>query len=396
MSKLTVRWHQSIREIPESQWDALVGESTTLFYKWRWLDALEASESVAQKQGWQPIHLGLWEGMKPIAFAPLYLKGHSYGEFIFDQPFARLAHELRLNYYPKLIGMSPFSPIQGYKFFVAYGENANELTKLIFHTIDKFAIKNKIISCNFLYVDNEWRLVAEKAGCATWLNQQSLWSANNQENFSDYLASFNANQRRNIKKERKAVKAQGIKVSAITGDAIEPEILKSMYIFYDRHCAKWGPWGSKYLSPKFFEKLNISQIKKYIVLFTAFRDNPRDAVAMSLCVADKHHLWGRYWGSKEEINCLHFELCYYAPIEWALANGIKSFDPGAGGNHKRRRGFIAKPNFSLHRWYDQRMDKLIRSWLPQANNLLLEEINNINKELPLKSHGNMYISPNNS
>ena len=157
-----------------------------------------------------------------------------------------------------------------------------------------------------------------------------------------------------------------------------------MHRFYEQHCARWGPWGSKYLEEGFFEALARLH-RDQLVLFSAHRGDPRDPVAMSMCVQDGRQLWGRYWGSHEEVDCLHFEVCYYAPIEWALANDIVSFDPGAGGSHKRRRGFVARPHASLHRWYQPQMDQLIRTWLPKVNGLMLEEIEAINAELPFKA-----------
>ena len=384
MSSLKARWHRSIREIPEERWQALVGADSIPFYRWAWLDALESSGSVVPDQGWQPLHLALWRGDTPIAVAPLYLKGHSYGEFVFDQTFARLASDLGLRYYPKLLGMSPVSPVLGYRFHVLDGEDAAELTGVLMQAIDAFCEHNGILSCNFLYVDPEWRLLAEAAGCATWLNQQSLWSCGDDRSFEDYLKGFNANQRRNIKRERKAVAKAGITVTPLSGDQLDLASLQTMHRFYEQHCARWGPWGSKYLEESFFEALARLH-RDQLVLFSAHRGDPRDPVAMSMCVQDGRQLWGRYWGSHEEIDCLHFEVCYYAPIEWALANGIVSFDPGAGGSHKRRRGFVACPNASLHRWYHPRMDALIRAWLPKVNGLMLEEIEAINAELPFKT-----------
>ena len=384
MSSLKARWHRSIREIPEERWQALVGADSIPFYRWAWLDALESSGSVVPDQGWQPLHLALWRGDTPIAVAPLYLKGHSYGEFVFDQTFARLASDLGLRYYPKLLGMSPVSPVLGYRFHVLDGEDAAELTGVLMQAIDTFCEHNGILSCNFLYVDPEWRLLAEAAGCATWLNQQSLWSCGDDRSFEDYLKGFNANQRRNIKRERKAVAKAGITVTPLSGDQLDLALLQTMHRFYEQHCARWGPWGSKYLEESFFEALARLH-RDQLVLFSAHRGDPRDPVAMSMCVQDGRQLWGRYWGSHEEIDCLHFEVCYYAPIEWALANGIVSFDPGAGGSHKRRRGFVACPNASLHRWYHPRMDALIRAWLPKVNGLMLDEIEAINAELPFKT-----------
>ena len=384
MTPLTVRWHQSTREIPEEHWQALVGEQAIPFYCWDWLDALERSRSIVPEQGWQPLHLALWNDDVPVAVAPLYLKGHSYGEFVFDQSFARLAADLGKRYYPKLLGMSPVSPVLGYRFHVRDGEDEAKLTAVLMRAIDDFCMQHRILSCNFLYVDPEWQPLAEAAGCAAWLNQQSLWRRGEARSFDDYLRGFNANQRRNIKRERKTVQKAGLAVTALTGDQLDLPLMQRMHRFYEQHCARWGAWGSKYLEGAFFEALADSQ-RDQVVLFSAHRGDPREPVAMSMCVQDGQQLWGRYWGSEEEIDCLHFEVCYYAPIEWAIARGIESFDPGAGGSHKLRRGFVARPHASLHRWYEPQMDGLIRAWLPKVNRLTLAEIEAINAELPFKA-----------
>ena len=384
MATLSARWHRSIREIPQADWQQLLGSKGIPFYQWEWLEALEASASIAPEQGWQPLHLVLWRDAVAVAVAPLYLKGHSYGEFVFDQSFARLAAGMGLSYYPKLLGMSPVSPVQGYRFFVSPAEDEAALTVVMMQEIDRLARRHGISSCNFLYVDPEWRPLAEAAGCAAWLNHQSLWSAEGSRDFADYLSGFNANQRRNIKRERRAVVTAGLTVTALTGDDLDRQLLLRMHRFYEQHCARWGQWGSKYLSEPFFEALAEPSHRDRVVLFSAHRGVMRDPVAMSLCVRDKRMLWGRYWGSDEEIDCLHFEVCYYAPIAWSLEQGIQHFDPGAGGGHKRRRGFIARPAVSLHRWYHPGMDSLIRAWLPKVNGLMIKEIEAMNEDLPFR------------
>ncbi len=384
MTNLRVCWHKSIDEIKELDWQKLLGKPTIPFYEWKWLNALEKSGSVSNEKGWQPLHLSLWRKSSLIALAPLYLKNHSYGEFIFDHAFNRLAESLGLNYYPKLIGMSPFSPVEGYRFFIAPGEDQHELTFLIMNQIDSFALRNGILSCNFLYVDPTWCPLAKAVGYAAWFNQQSLWSSDGKKDFSEYLENFNANQRRNIRRERQAIKDIGLSISAFNGREIDKEMMQEMYNFYHNHCSRWGPWGSKYLSESFFQSLAEEKKRNQLVLFIAHDKSPREAIAMSLCITNGEKLWGRYWGSKEEINHLHFEVCYYSPIEWALAKGIHTFDPGAGGAHKRRRGFKATPTVSLHKWYDQRMDNLIRAWLPEVNKMMLHEIEASNNGLPFK------------
>jgi predicted N-acyltransferase len=386
MAELTARWHGSLAEIPEQHWQALTQASGLPFYSWRWLHALERSGSVAPRQGWQPLHLALWRAEQPVAVAPLYLKGHSYGEFVFDQSFAQLAGQLGLRYYPKLLGMSPVSPVQGYRFHIAPEEDEAALTAVMLQLIDAFCAEQQILSCNFLYVDPAWQPLAEAAGCATWLNQQSLWTNDGYTDFDAYLQSFNANQRRNIRRERRSVAAAGLSVTPLVGEAIPPGLVQRMHGFYEQHCSRWGPWGSKYLSEAFFDQLaEDPELRRHLVLFSAHRGDPLDPVAMSLCVHSDAQLWGRYWGSDEEIDNLHFEVCYYAPIAWAIDRGIQCFDPGAGGSHKRRRGFVARPHASLHRWRHPQFDAIVRRWLPEANGQQLEEIAAINAELPFSA-----------
>ncbi len=385
MTQFTVHWHQSITEISELQWKRITGENQIPFFEWKWLEALERSVSVSAQEGWQPLHLALWKNKSPVAIAPLYLKGHSYGEFVFDQAFAQLAIDLGLNYYPKLIGMSPFSPIEGYKFLISANEDKKEITSILMSEIDKFAIRNGILSCNFLYSDPSWHKEAESYGCARWINQQSLWHANGKSDFSEYLNTFNSNQKRNIKRERNSIRNSGINISILRGSDITISTMDRMYQFYENHCSKWGIWGSKYLKQSFFQELSFNNHNNSIVIFNAYKNDPLEPLAMSLCITNGKKLWGRYWGCNEEINYLHFELCYYSPIQWALEQGIESFDPGAGGQHKRRRGFISKPHSSFHRWYDKRMDRILRSWLPQYNSHVIKEIEAANNELPFKS-----------
>jgi len=384
MRNIKIKWHSSIQEIPKIIWNTFQGENATPFYKWDWLNALEASDSVSPKYGWQPLFLSAWRGKDLIACAPLYLKSHSYGEFIFDNAFCQLAQDMGLQYYPKLIGMSPLSPIEGYRFLFSEGVDQKELTKILFSEIDIFAKQNGILSSNFLYVDPKWMIIAESQDCAKWINQQSVLKLNKEKNFSDFLQKFNSNQRRNIKRERESIKKCGVKIDVLSGSEINTINLKKMHYFYQLHCSKWGVWGSKYLTESFFIELASKELKKNIILFEAKEEQNEHTIGMSLCVRNEDMLWGRYWGSDKNIDCLHFEACYYSPIEWAIKNKIKYFDPGAGGSHKKRRGFIAKPTASLHKWYNLPMDSLIRAWLPKSNRLMLDQINATNNEVPFK------------
>ena len=372
----------SIKEISKEIWNELANEINNPFYEWTWFKNLEISKSVSRETGWQPLYFVAYKNEEILGIAPLFLKNHSYGEFIFDQSFAGLAQELNLNYYPKLIGMSPYSPVNGYQFLYKKNKDKKEITNLLINNIESFAITNKILSCNFLYIDESWGNHLKSLGYYEWINSSSEWRSNGEKTFDDFLSRFNSNQRKNIKKERKSITKQDIKVEIFNEDDINQEILQKMHNFYEQHCSRWGVWGSKYLTSTFFER--IVDNKKNLLLFSASKNDSNDIFAMSMCVKNKNNLWGRYWGSQEEISNLHFELCYYQPIEWAIKNSIHLFDPGAGGKHKRRRGFFAKSTISLHKWFDKNMENIISPWLNEVNKQTEMEIDSENKSIPFK------------
>ncbi|KHG38987.1 MULTISPECIES: GNAT family N-acetyltransferase [Aphanizomenon] len=377
-------WTHTIADVPQADWDALAMPLKTPFLEWDWLHNLEISQSVTANTGWLPNHLILWRDRTLIAAAPLYLKGHSQGEFVFDHQWAELASRLGIEYYPKLLGMTPFTPTEGYRFLIAAGENEEEITALMLHEIDSFCVKHRISGCHFLYVDPQWRPILESQGFTTWLHHSYIWENANFQTFDDYLTGFNANQRRNIKRERKAVEKAGLRLQALTGEEIPNSMFPLMYDFYADTCDKFGWWGSKYLTKNFFEQLH-HNYRHRVVFFAAYnQEDPGQPVGMSFCLFKEDKLYGRYWGSFQDIDCLHFDACYYTPIEWAIAHGIQNFDPGAGGKHKKRRGFPATPNYSLHRFYNHRLGQIILPWVREVNQLEQKEMDAINAELPFK------------
>ncbi|MEO0375202.1 MAG: GNAT family N-acetyltransferase [Cyanobacteria bacterium P01_A01_bin.17] len=308
--QLTLTWIDKIRDISQAEWDALALPLATPFLEWQWLNNLETSGSATSKTGWLPNHLTVWRDRNLIAAAPLYIKGHSYGEFVFDHQWADLSHRLGVNYYPKLLGMTPFTPAEGYRFLIAPGEDEDLLTGLMVEAIDQFCDRNRLSGCNFLFVDPEWRPTIERHGFTSWLHHSYIWQNQDFECFDDYLGVFNANQRRNIKRERKAVSKADLKLQTFTGDAIPTELYKLMHHFYRDTCEKFM-WGSKYLTQRFFEQLEESYRDR--ILFVAAYDIQgiqQQPVGMSFCLTKGDQLYGRYWGSFQDIDCLHFDACY--------------------------------------------------------------------------------------
>lgn len=377
----SIQWVQRFTDLPQDSWDAIAKPLKTPFLEWEWLNNIETSKSARARTGWQPCHLTVWRSRELIAAAPLYIKGHSYGEFVFDHQWADLAYRLGIKYYPKLLGMTPFTPAVGYRFLIAPGEDEEALTAIMIAEIDHFCDRNKMSGCHFLFVDPEWQKIMEKSGFSPWLHHSYIWQNHNFESFDDYLKMFNSNQRKNIKRERKAISKAGLRLEVLAGDEIPHHLFPTIHSFYSSTCDKFY-WGSKYLTRKFFEQLYPNFCDR-VVLFIAYpEDDDRRPVGMSFCLRKGDRLYGRYWGCFEEYDCLHFEACYYKPIEWAIANGIQFFDPGAGGRHKKRRGFPATPNHSLHRFYNDRMSKILRSYISEINEMEQQEIHAINNELP--------------
>ena len=385
-SQYSLAWITNIAEIPQADWDELAKPLATPFLEWEWLNNIEVSGSATARTGWQPCHLVVW-GSSPqgerrlIAAAPLYIKGHSYGEFVFDHQWADLSHRLGIEYYPKLLGMTPFTPAVGYRFLIAPGENEAAITELMVAAIDNFCDRNRLSGCNFLFVDPDWREMMEANGFSSWLHHGYIWSNQNFGCFDDYLKMFNSNQRKNIKRERKAVSKAGIYTKTYTGDSIPRHLYGEIYRFYSNTCNKFY-WGSKYLTRDFFEQLYPNYSDRVLLVVAYTERDDFHPVGMSFCLRKGDRLYGRYWGCYEEYNALHFEACYYKPIEWAIANGIKTYDPGAGGRHKKRRGFPATANHSLHRFYHPHLAKVLHKYIGEVNRMEQEEITAINNDLP--------------
>ena len=231
LEQYEVKIHTSIKQISKKEWGHLLIDIKNPFFSWNWLFNLENSASISRETGWYPLYFAVEFHNEIVAIAPLFLKNHSYGEFIFDQPFARLAAELKLEYYPKLIGMSPYSPVEGYQFLYRKNSNKLKLTELLIKAIDNFALKNNVLSCNFLYVDIEWSKYLNKLGYHKWINIRSEWKSNEEKTFDEFLKRFNSNQRKNIKKKRKSIEDLKINIEVLKGEAINNEILKKMHNF---------------------------------------------------------------------------------------------------------------------------------------------------------------------
>ncbi|MFP4035106.1 MAG: GNAT family N-acetyltransferase [Desulfovermiculus sp.] len=376
-------WHDSILGIKNSEWDTLDRALPTPFLSWEWLRLLETSGSVRPETGWQPRHLAVFRADRLVAAAPLFIKTHSDGEFVFDRFFAQVAQSMDLAYYPKLVGMSPFTPIGAYQFLVDKDENQDRLIRVVQQEIGRFCQANSLSGCHYHFVDPDWGRKLQGLGFHAWTHPGFAWQNKGYEGFEDFLARFRSNRRKSIKKERKSLASQGITCKALTGEDIREEHLAWMYDFYVHTNQRYFPWSCKYLTRDFFLGLE-DDLKDHLLLLAAYRRGQTQPLGMSMLVYKGEQLFGRYWGGVDGVPFLHFNLCYYEPIQWAIHNRMQRFDPGMGGEHKLYRGFELVPNYSLHRIYVPEMQHVLAVSLHEVNTIQERRIMELNRETAIK------------
>jgi uncharacterized protein len=378
----------SMAEIPRASWETLTENVTTPILDWNWLELLESSESITEANGWRAHHLTLWDKGTLVAGAPLYLRSHSWGDFVFDFGFADAATKLKFSWYPKLVGMSPATPSVGYEVLTAPGYDKKELTLAWLEEAERLASSLGAVSLQFNFTDPAWfelwRNEAKDAGkWYAWVHQNYLFENNDLADFGGYLARFDKNQRRNIIRERKKFHDQGLRIEIAEGDEIPANWFPLMAELYERTNDRFGMYAAKFLEPKFFADLE--KIRNLLAFSASIPVGSGEPIALGMMIRKKSLLIGRYWGEGEWRNSQYFNVCYYGPIEWAIRNGIRAFDPGAGSYLKTRRGFASKTNLSLHRFFDERAGKLFAAFISDINREEKAEIDALNEAIPLKS-----------
>ncbi|KJS29394.1 MAG: hypothetical protein VR64_20650 [Desulfatitalea sp. BRH_c12] len=376
-----IRWHRAMADIDQTDWDRLALPLATPLLEWEWLHQLEASGSIAPGTGWHPRHLTVWQGDRLVGAAPFYIKTHSDGEFVYDQWWARWASDAGIAYYPKLIGMSPVTPAVGYRFLLDPSVDGAAVQEAMLTAVDAFCAKTGLSGSHLLFVDPEWAATLPVGRFFAWHHQSFLWRNPGYATFEDYLQPFKSSQRRNIRRECRQMAHMGITIRALSGDAIAPAMAERMYHFYLNTNAQFGPWAARYLNRTFFKAM-FAHCRQRLLLIAAYHPSSDEPLALSLLLRKGPQLIGRYWGCAHTIKDLHFNMCFYAPIQWAIDNGIESFDPGAGSPHKIYRGFTAVANTSLHRFYEPHLRLLFGRFIGDINQVEQANIEALNEQLP--------------
>ena len=366
----------SLSNVDKNQWNKL-NICNHPFTSYEFLNALETSNSVSTKTGWTPKHILVKSAANDlIGASPNYLKMHSYGEYIFDHSWANAFENAGGQYYPKLLSAIPFTPATGPRILLSPQKNNNdEIFKLIIGTYEQLVKNNNLSSAHINFITKQLSDTLDKRN---WIKREGLqfhWYNKKYQSFDDFLDELKSTKRKAIKKERKKINEYGLTIERLTGDALNVKIWDSFYEFYLSTIDK--KWGGAYLTKDFFYSINRS-MKNKILLVIAKKNN--DIIAGALNFVGENTLYGRNWGSKLDIPFLHFELCYYQAIEYAIENKIQIVEAGAQGHHKIQRGYIATSTYSAHYIQNDSFDKAVRGFVEMEANEINKQIEIINQQ----------------
>lgn len=348
------------------------------FISHQFLSALELSGCVCAETGWRPRHLLVYRQQQLIAAMPLYLKDHSWGEYVFDQQWANAYQQSSMDYYPKWVNAVPFTPCQGQRILTATDVDDATVIHLCLDYIKAISEKKNISSLHCLFLDPT-QIEVLRQQLLTREGVQFQWFNRGYRDFGDYLESFTARQRKNINKERRRVGEQGIKLLRLRGNEISERHRRAFYRFYQMTYLKNGHYP--YLNEDFFNRLAQS-MPEQLLLVLALTDEQIVGAALSLIGEDS--LYGRYWGCLQEYSGLHFEACYYQGLEFCLEQGLQRFDSGAQGEHKISRGFEPVTTYSAHWLQNSRFSDLVADFLTREKGWIRQYKQRCRKLLPFK------------
>jgi predicted N-acyltransferase len=377
--QLTLTLHPRIAEVPAAEWDACAGTDNP-FVSHAFLSAMEDSGSAGARTGWLPQHAVLRDGSGVAAVAPMYAKSNSYGEYVFDHGWANAFERAGGDYYPKLQVAVPFSPVPGPRLLCRpdSGIPPQALATALVQACQELKLSSVHVTfCSA----GEW----EALGSAGWLQrigQQFHWDNEGYASFDDFLGALSSRKRKVLRRERRDANAAGLTFHALQGSDITPAHWDAFYGFYRSTVDR--KWGSAYLTRRFFPLLS-ERLGERVVLMLAAHDGKPVAGALNLMGSDT--LYGRNWGCTGDWPFLHFELCYYRAIDFAIAHGLKRVEAGAQGQHKIQRGYRPQPTYSAHWIAHPGLRRAIADFLDQERPAVLAEMEALAEFSPFRKDG---------
>jgi len=377
---LTLTLHPKIAQIPASAWDACAGDSNP-FVSHAFLSALEESGSAGPRTGWLPQHAALRDdGGRVVAVAPMYAKSHSYGEYVFDHGWANALERAGGRYYPKLQVASPFSPVPGPRLLrrADAGVSAAALGAALVQACGELDLSGVHIT---FCTEDEWSALGE-AGWLQRLGTQFHWENAGFATFDDFLGTLRSSKRKTLRRERRDANAAGLTFRALRGAEITTKHWEAFYRFYTSTVDR--KWGSAYLTRGFFPLLS-ERLGDRVVLMLAEKDGVPVAGALNLI--GREALYGRNWGCRGEYPFLHFELCYYRAIDFAIEHGIERVEAGAQGQHKIQRGYLPKPTYSVHYLSHPGLRRAVANFLDEERPAMVAEMEALMEQSPFRRAG---------
>ena len=338
---LTLTLHARIAEIDAADWDACAGDGNP-FVSHEFLSAMEDSGSANSRTGWLPQHAVLRrESGDIVGVVPMYAKSHSYGEYVFDHGWANALERVGENYYPKLQAAVPFSPVPGPRLLRRPGSGVP--VAAMASALEQACQSHDLSSVHVTFCTrDEWHGLGD-AGWLQRIGMQFHWENEGYTSFDDFLGALSSRKRKVLRRERRDANAAGLTFHALSGADITERHWDAFYAFYQSTVDR--KWGSAYLTRRFFSLLGERLGDKVVLMYA---ENAGKPVAGALNLAGDEALYGRNWGCRGDWPFLHFELCYYRAIDWAIEHGLKRVEAGAQGRHKIQRGYMPKPTYSAH------------------------------------------------
>ena len=370
---LQTRILDSLASIDPAQWDALAGDNPFLCHAF--LHGLHETGCASEQRGWTPRFITLWDGARLAGAMPLYLKAHSYGEYVFDWAWADAYQRHGLDYYPKLLCAVPFTPAAGPRLLAPTAE----LRQHLLRTALELAKEVRASSFHLLFPPPEQASELESAGMMLRTGVQFHWQNPGYRDFSDFLSAMTHDKRKKIKQERRRVREAGIEFDWLDGRQATTAQWDFFTLCYNRTYRQHH--STPYLNRAFFQRLGQS-LPDNVLLVIGSQNG--EAVAAALNVHNGHTLWGRYWGATRFVGGLHFETCYYQSIEFCIVRGVRLFEGGAQGEHKLARGLLPVPTYSGHWLAHPRFGRAVDEFLDRETRGISAYLDELTEHSPFK------------
>lgn len=376
----TLKVHHRLAEIGRAAWDACADPTGDPFLSFDFLDACEAAGCAVESEGWGPRHISLHDpDDRIIGVMPLYLKGHSQGEYVFDHGWADAFERAGGNYYPKLQVAVPFTPVTGPRLLVRQGAHAEATRSTLVAGMIELCKLREASSVHVTFAQkSEWDFLT-RAGMLARTDRQFHWHNRGYNTFEDFLGALSSNKRKTIRRERREALESGIEIVRLSGRTLRESVWDSFFEFYIETGSR--KWGRPYLTREFFSRISESMADRILLVMAKRNGN---YIAGALNFLGEQTIYGRNWGAVEHHPFLHFEVCYYQAIEYAIEHKLKSVEAGAQGEHKLLRGYVPVPTYSTHYIANPALRRAVSDYLVREREYVDAEREHLAEAAPYK------------